>query len=510
MKFSRPALASAAAVALALSSITVVNSAQVSEPLAVAPLDDATTDLLPADLPAEDESEKSADAPEGASETDPVDPANPVDSPDPALPKIDEDVSPEIVQKADEVPDTAAEPDNLVKMERLLEAPVKPGTKESQSWFSRTYKTIEKKDENGKVLKDEKGNTLYEKVLGPDGLPVLTDVEAWTFQSPSMKNRPIPVAVIPAKDANGNKIEGAPTLYMLNGAGGSEQNADWIASGGAHNYFRGKPVNVVIPMEGAFSYYVDWLEDGETLRKKSRYFQGEQKWTTFLGKELLPTVEHYLKANDKRAVVGMSMSATSSLLLAEHYPGKFDAVGSFSGCAATSTPLPWAFAGLTVNRSAENANFSDITPAHAWGPMGSPYNRYNDALVNAEKLRGSKLYISNASGLAATEDMYSYRRNVRKQESADAISGSMTTTVEGGVIEGATNACTHDLRAKLNSLDIPAHYEFKNAGTHSWPVWKDDMERSWNTVIGPRLLGDAFVADENLPAKSSWDAEKSS
>ena len=143
--------------------------------------------------------------------------------------------------------------------------------------------------------------------------------------------------------------------------------------------------------------------------------------------------------------------------------------------------------------------------------MGSPYNRYNDALVNAEKLKGSALYISNASGLAAEEDMYSYRRNARKQSPLDAINGSMTTTIEGGVIEAATNACTHDLRAKLNSLSIPAHFEFKNTGTHSWPVWRDDMLRSWETVIGPALLGSNFVADrESLPDSSSRDADKSS
>lgn len=318
------------------------------------------------------------------------------------------------------------------------------------------------------------------------------DVEGWYVYSESM-GREIPVALVRATAADGTPVANAPTLYMLNGAGGAEQTGDWISVGRAQNFSKGKGVNLVIPMEGAFSYYVDWLTDGETLKQKSDYFKGAQKWSTFLGKELPPAVEHELGANDKRGVLGFSMSGTSSLLLAEHFPGQYDAVGSFSGCAATSTPLPWAFAALTVNRAAKKSDYSSLTPAHIWGPMGSPYNRYNDALVNAEKLRDKAIYISNGSGTASQTDMVGYRVSEAGQTVSDAISGSMTTTVEGGVIEAATNSCTHDLRAKLNSLSIPAHYELRKAGTHSWAVWIDDLNRSWNTTFGPALVGADFT-----------------
>lgn len=330
------------------------------------------------------------------------------------------------------------------------------------------------------------------------------DVEGWYVYSESM-GRDIPVALVRATAPDGNPVPNAPTLYMLNGAGGSEQTGDWIAVGDAQKFYRGKGVNVVIPMEGAFSYYVDWLTDGETLKAKSNYFKGAQKWSTFLGKELPPAVERELGANDKRGVLGFSMSGTSSLLLAEHFPGQYAAVGSFSGCAATSTPLPWAFAALTVNRAAKQANYSSLTPAHIWGPMGSPYNRYNDALVNAEKLRNTAIYVSNGSGTASQTDMVGYRSTEGGQTLNDAIAGSMTTTVEGGVIEAATNSCTHDLRAKLNSLNIPAHYEFRKAGTHSWAVWLDDMNRSWNTTFGPALVGGDFVrAQEPELERPTW------
>lgn len=53
------------------------------------------------------------------------------------------------------------------------------------------------------------------------------------------------------------------------------------------------------------------------------------------------------------------------------------------------------------------------------------------------------------------------------QSSSTAIYDAFTTTVKGGVIEAATNSCTHDLRAKLNSENIPAHYELRKTGTHA-------------------------------------------
>ena len=35
------------------------------------------------------------------------------------------------------------------------------------------------------------------------------------------------------------------------------------------------------------------------------------------------------------------------------------------------------------------------------------------------------------------------------------------------------------------------------------------MQRSWNTVIGPALLGDDFAGDEDLTPMNSWNANGS-
>lgn len=305
--------------------------------------------------------------------------------------------------------------------------------------------------------------------------------KVWAFwvHSPSM-GRDIPVAVIPARDTQGQRVENAPTIYLLNGAGGAEQNNDWLTYAETQKFYADKGVNVVIPMEGAFSYYTDWLDTPDAA-----YFRGPQKWETFLTKELPGPIEQRLSADSRRAVVGFSMSGTSALVLPTKVPGFYDAAASFSGCAATSSPAGYNFARLTVNRGAgAEANYQTVTPEQMWGPMGGPYNRANDALVNAEKLRDTKLYVSTATGLASENDMVSTL--VGKGASVpEAYAGAMVLQVEGGVIEAAINTCNHDLRAKLNSLNIPAHYEFRNVGTHSWPDWRKDLENSWFKTIKP-------------------------
>ncbi|QCB27579.1 alpha/beta hydrolase [Corynebacterium endometrii] len=280
--------------------------------------------------------------------------------------------------------------------------------------------------------------------------------------SPAMNGRVVPLAVIPAGEAN------RPTIYLLNGAGGAEQDMDWTVMSQVVDFYSDLKVNVVIPQAGAFSYYTDWKQD-----PNGTYLKGPQKWETFLTKELPGPIERHLQANNKRAVAGMSMSATSALLFAQHNPGFYDAVGSFAGCAATADPATYEFTRLTVNRGGGQ-------PEQMWGRQGSATNRWNDALINAAKLRGTELYISSGSGLAGKTDMPSYY-TAQGIEPVPAVLGAATLQIEGGAIEAAVNHCTHNLKAKLDKNGIPADYNFRNVGTHSWPGWREDIEKSWAT-----------------------------
>ncbi|MFB8281363.1 hypothetical protein ACFC77_37925 [Nocardia colli] len=63
--------------------------------------------------------------------------------------------------------------------------------------------------------------------------------------------------------------------------------------------------------------------------------------------------------------------------------------------------------------------------------------------------------------------------------SLPGVGGLANQLTVGGVIEAATNCCTHNLQSRLNSLGIPATYDFTPTGTHSWGYWYDALVRSW-------------------------------
>ena len=297
--------------------------------------------------------------------------------------------------------------------------------------------------------------------------------------SPAMNGRKVPLAVIPAKSEN------RPTVYLLNGAGSGEQDTDWLTHSSVVDFYSDKDVNVVIPMAGAFSYYIDWLEDptGE-----GQYLSGPQKWETFLTKELPGPLESAYNANGKRAIAGMSMSATSSLLLAEHNPDFYDATGSFAGCAATSRQLEYNAAGIVVGVDRGVVKGPDLENVRRmWGPQGSPTNVHQDALVNADKLQGTPTYISSSSGVLSEKDLGGY---LAHEYGVSELSGSYNAVAVNGLqgmpIEGAVNKCTHDLKAKMDSIGVPATYNFRDVGVHNWNGWEDDLIKSWE-VFGPAL-----------------------
>ena len=295
-------------------------------------------------------------------------------------------------------------------------------------------------------------------------------------------NRDIPVVLIrPLKEGD---RENAPTVYMMNGADGGEGRANWINQTDVVQYYGGNtnpdngPItdgikaNIVIPMSGAFSYYSDWVNDAPTLG-------GPQKWETYMTQELPNAIEPAIHANGKRALVGMSMSGTTSLTYAEQHPEMYQAIGSFSGCAATTSGVaPW-FIDTTLQRGGTNM-------AQMWGGPNTEAARRFDALLNSDKLASQpNVYISNGSGLAGFHDIPNGDR------ANGNVLASATVMVEGGVIEAATNTCTLDLKRKTDAAGMDnIHYELRPQGTHQWGYWQDDLRGFW-----PQLTAGIGTAD---------------
>ncbi|MFC9998793.1 alpha/beta hydrolase [Nocardia sp. NPDC127526] len=250
----------------------------------------------------------------------------------------------------------------------------------------------------------------------------------------------------------------APNLWMLNGLDGGEGTASWKAQTDALQFLADKQVNVIQPIGGRGTYYTDWQKPDPKL--------GVNMWKTFFTEELPPLLDSTLNSTGLNALAGLSTSGTSVLQLAEAKPGLWKGVAAYSGCAQIADPAGKQF----VKFSTETWAGGDTK--NMYGPDDSPLWAENDPVINAEKLRGTQLYISSGSGIPVMEDVQYYL------SSAPGVTGAINLTL-GVVIEAAVNGCTANLKNKLDSLGIPATYQFNPVGTHYWPYWEEALHKSW-------------------------------
>ena len=287
-------------------------------------------------------------------------------------------------------------------------------------------------------------------------IEVTDDRSVLMFVQSGSMNREIPLDVLLPRDPT----RPAPTLYLLNGAGGGEDGATWRDRTDAVEFFADKQVNVVTPLKGASSYYTDWRYPDPNL--------GVNKWTTFLTRELPPLIDAALGTTGVNAIAGLSSSATSVLALPIHAPGLYAAAAWFSGCAQTSDPLGQAFVRTTVESWGGNGNTYNM-----WGPPDDPLWAANDPYVHAAELRGVDLYVAVGNGLPGPHDtLHGPDIGGRPLVLANQIA-------VGGAIEMAVDYCTHNLSGRLAELGIPATFDFRPNGTHSWGYWQDDLKKAW-------------------------------
>ncbi|MFI5718580.1 alpha/beta hydrolase [Nocardia sp. NPDC051750] len=284
-------------------------------------------------------------------------------------------------------------------------------------------------------------------VPGPDGY---LDVEVYSAAMDTV----LAAKVIRARDT----ATPAPTLYLLNGAAGGSDASSWHQRTDIKQFFAGEHVNVVIPLGGSGSYFTDWLTDDPVL--------GRQQWTTFLTRELPPLMDEAFNGTGSNAAVGISMAATSVFQLALAAPERYVAIGSYSGCIRTSDPMGRAMVRAVVGRWGGDAT-------NMWGPWPSPAWTANDPYLHAEELRGTTIYVSTGTGLPGPLE------TVHGPGIRGDLGKLVDQTVVGGLLEAVTDHCAHVLRGRLNELGIPAVFDLRPNGTHSWGYWEQDLHRSW-------------------------------
>ncbi|MFI9537011.1 alpha/beta hydrolase [Nocardia fusca] len=287
-----------------------------------------------------------------------------------------------------------------------------------------------------------------------------------TVYSPAMR-RDIPLQVLRPADTD----TPAPTLYLLNGAGGGEDAATWSAQTDVSEFFAREHVNVVIPREGAFSYYTDWQQVDAGLAAKLGN-NGRNMWATFLTEELPPVLDSAFATTGRNAIAGISMAATSVLDLTIRAPHLYSAAAAYSGCAMTSDLLGQAFVTLVVSLGGGDAE-------NMWGPTDGPGWREHDPYLQAHRLPDIPIYIASGTGLAGRYDSADDPRLDGNQRML------LNQLLIGGGIEAAADYCTRALQRRTQELGRTGIvYDLRPSGTHSWGYWQDDLHRSWPLLAG--------------------------
>ncbi|CAM2862625.1 alpha/beta hydrolase [Skermania piniformis] len=285
--------------------------------------------------------------------------------------------------------------------------------------------------------------------------PINDRQEKITVYSAAM-DREIPLQVVLPAD----RSKPQPVLYLLNGVGGGEDSANWFGQTDILDFLKDKNANVVMPMAGRASYYTDWQRDDPVL--------GRNKWSTFLGKELPPLIDAELGTNKRQSIAAISSSSTSVFNLAIEHPGLYKGIAAFSGCVQSSDSVGQHFVKITVN------DWGGGNVENMWGPLGGPDWVAHDPQVNAEKLRGTDIYVSSGTGVPAAPNDTDANPRFR-----DGRAAMFDQLVVGAPIEVATGVCTDHLAKRLNELQIPATVNIRKTGTHSWGYWQDDFHDAW-------------------------------
>ncbi|MEU6565085.1 esterase family protein, partial [Nocardia nova] len=95
----------------------------------------------------------------------------------------------------------------------------------------------------------------------------------------------------------------------------------------------------------------------------------------------------------------------------------------------------------------------------------------NDPYLHADRLRGTAIYVSTGTGFPGPLDTLTGAHG-------DAVQLGYQL-VFGAALEGVTNICTHQLHDRLAQLKVPATFDFRPDGTHSWGYWQEDLHKSW-------------------------------
>ena len=244
---------------------------------------------------------------------------------------------------------------------------------------------------------------------------------------------------------------GAKAVYLLDGLRARDDRNGWDIETGAFSWFAGSGLSVVMPVGGMSSFYTDWYRPAVGNGRTQTY-----NWETFLTSEL----PGYLAANKGvsatgNAVVGLSMSGSSALILAAYHPGQFIYAGSLSGFLNLSEGFWPNLVGLAMN-DAGGFNATDM-----WGPYGGPAWQRNDPMLQIGRLVGNNTRI------------WVYSGNGNPSELDAGADASIPAQFLEGLTVRTNRTFEQNYQAAGGSNGV---FNFPPNGTHSWGYWGGQLQ----------------------------------
>jgi diacylglycerol O-acyltransferase / trehalose O-mycolyltransferase len=267
-------------------------------------------------------------------------------------------------------------------------------------------------------------------------------VEVLSVPSPSM-GRDIPVQF---------QGGGSKAVYLLDGLRARDDRNGWDIETGAFQWFDGSGLSVVMPVGGMSSFYTDWYQPAVGNGGTWTY-----KWETFLTSEL----PGFLAANKGvsptgNAVVGLSMSGSSALILAAYHPGQFIYAGSLSGFLNPSAGLWPLLIGIAM------ADSGGFNPTAMWGAPGGGAWQRNDPTLQVGRLasNGTRIWVYCGTG-----------------RPSDLDAGLGNAQIPAQFLEGMTLTSNTNFQQRYVSAGgSNGVFNFPPNGTHSWGYWGGQLQ----------------------------------
>ena len=245
---------------------------------------------------------------------------------------------------------------------------------------------------------------------------------------------------------------GPKAVYLLDGLRAQDDRNGWDINTGAFQWFDGSGLSVVMPVGGMSSFYTDWYRPAVGNGTTQTY-----KWETFLTSEL----PAWLAANkgvsaSGNAVVGLSMSGSSALILAAYHPGQFIYAGALSGFLNLSKGLWPVLVGLAMS-DAGGFNALDM-----WGPYGGAAWQRNDPMLQIGRLvsNGTRIWVYSGNG-----------------NPTDLDAGLGNAQIPAQFLEGLTIRTNKEFQAAYSGAGgSNGVFNLPPNGTHSWGYWGGQLQ----------------------------------